>query len=644
MPIASRQRIAPNDSHLECAADGWAKPLAVSDVALCQLYNCLEARTEWSRVIVEWERAAYAEGGWSIPCRVDIPFVKTVISFLLRGFYRPEISAVDISIPEDSIVEHDASFARLMRIDLLPGFGGAAYGEAGYLLLPCLAGVLHRFDHAVSRSERIAIYARQDQWAMRSNFNCIGMQRNDLAWCAIVTEGDCDAEAVVQSHYDEEAKFSVHIGLVYRWEHGDARTPGNRTVRYYLLNPAQSGWAAFARCYRRFLRDERGMRTWREKYPSHPKMSAFARGFLMKIFQGCKRPDLHGRGEYQSATSFAEAQEILELMQAEGIERITVELVGWNHEGHDGRYPTRFPINPVEGGEEGLRALIGWGERHGVIVSVHDNALDSYEIADDFSHADGIVLRDGSHWRNVPWCGGFNWRMCPTQSIRHVQRDYPRMKELGVDGHYYIDALAAFNTCHSAEHPANRSQYIDAVREILKFTKNLFGALSLEVPFGPYFDLMDGVYIDEAAEGMCAFTDFGRNFVDEVVPFLPVALHNSVRYHRGSDASAGKAGALRSLAWGAMPFIEVAARKISESHPMPTYGNFAEYAREGYRLCCVEYADLVGVDLDDVTGIAPDLFVTSYSNGANLLINASATPATIDGKLVPRQSVVRAEA
>jgi len=616
-------------------------PTADLDIAFCQLYNAIEPRVEWRKVIADWDAVTTGDDGWDIPCRVEIPFVGKVFSFTLHGEFRPDLGAVEISIPYDSVIEHDTSYARLMRIDLLPGFCAAAPGDDGYLVLPCLAGVLHRFNHTVSREERITLYAEQEQWAMRSNFNCIGMQRDHVSWCAIVTQGDYDAEAVVRSHFGEEASYSVHIGLVYRWDASDKIIGGDRALRYYFLDPAEGGWAAFARCYRDFLRKERGVRTWHEKYAQHPKVDAYAHGFSMKIFQGCKTPDLGGRGKYQSATSFAEARQILELLQSEGIATITAELVGWNYEGHDGRYPTRFPVNPVEGGEEALKALIAWGSTNDVIVSMHDNALDSYEIGADFSHDDGIVLRDGSLWRNVPWCGGFNWRMCPLKSIRHVHRDYPRMKELGVDGHYYVDALAAFKTCHSPDHPADRRQFIEGVREILSFTRGLFGTLGLEVPFGPYFDLMDGVYIDESAKGMSAFTDFGPHFVDEVVPFLPIALHNSVRYHRGSDATEGISGALRCLAWGSMPFIEVSARPVAESHSIPAYPKFAEFAREAYRLCCVDHADLIEADLDDVASAGPDLFVTQYAGGVTLRINASGEDAVIQGESVPAFSVRR---
>jgi len=598
----------------------------------------MEARVEWQSVVVEWSKLSSCADGWSLPCHVDIPFFGTVISFEIAGRSRGELGAFELSIPFSTLVEKDLSFARLMRIDLLPSFSPAVAGDEGYILLPCLAGAIHRFIHHVSREERITVYANQEQWAMRSNFNCFGMHRSTSSWCAVVLEGEFDAEAVVRSHYEEEAEYSIHAGLVYRWEPNDPMITGNRTVRYYLRGPETGGWAEFARCYRRFLRDERGVRTWSQKAGDHPSVLEFARGFGMKIMQGYKQMSLDGQGKYCSCTSFVEARKILQDMQADGIRRNTVQMVGWNCEGHDGRYPTRFPINPLEGGEEAFRELIAWSRSQGLIMTVHDNIYDSHEVSDDFRRDELVILRDGTEWRNIPWAGGLTYKLCPICASRVVEKDFPKMKAMGIDGNYYLDAIAAFFPCHSPVHPANRSAFIAAMRRVLTYTRNLFGTLSLEVSYGPYFDLMDGVYVDQSPMWIDQFTEFRRNFVDDMVSFLPVALHNGIRYN---SEGKGRADALRALARGAMPFIEVCARPAAGAHVTPTYENLREFARESYILCCEEHSDLQMEDLESIECLSPDLSCTQYANGVRLLINTGKTPALIDGKSVQAESVLR---
>lgn len=626
------------DKRLTAFAPGWRGNFSCETVARCQLYNTMEARVEWHAVIVEWAKLSSAADGWRLPCHVDIPFYGTVFTFEILGRAKAELAAFDLSIPFKTIVEKDSSFGQLMRIDLMPDFSTAAAGEDGYILLPCLAGAIHRFTHRVSREERVAIYAEQKQWAMRSNFNCFGMHRPTASWCAVVTEGEYDAEAVIRSHFEEEAVYSVHAGLIYRWEPKDPMLAGDRTVRYYLRNPQAGGWSEFARCYRRFLREERGIRTWAQKAEENPVALKFASGFVMKIMQGYKQMALDGTGKYSSCTSFAEARKILQDMQADGIVHNSVQMVGWNHEGHDGRYPTRFPVNPVEGGEKGFRELIDWGRSQGIIISVHDNIYDSHEIGEDFRRDELVVLRNGNVWRNIPWAGGLTYKLCPICAPRIVERDFPKMKAMGIYGNYYLDAVAAFLPCHSPVHPANRAEFIAAMRRIFAYTRKLFGTLSLEVPVGAYFDLMDGVYSDDSMMGLDRFTDFRKNFMDDVVPFLQIALHNSVRYNRGGK---DRADALRTLARGAMPFIEVAARPAAGAHGMPTYADLREFAREGYRLCCEEHVDLLTEDLANVEFMSPDLSCTQYANGVQLLVNAGNTPAVIEGKTLQAESVLR---
>jgi hypothetical protein len=313
-------------------------------------------------------------------------------------------------------------------------------------------------------------------------------------------------------------------------------------------------------------------------------------------------------------------------------------MVGWNHEGHDGRYPSRFPVNPIEGGEKAFRELIEWGQEEGIIISVHDNIYDSHEIGEDFRRDELIVLRDGSEWRNIPWGGGLTYKLCPICVPRLVERDFPKMKAMGINGNYYLDAVAAFFPCHSPVHPANRGEFIAAMRKVFTYTRNLFGTLSLEVPYGAYFDLMDGVYTDDSIMGLDQFTDFRKNFIDEVVPFLPVALHNSIRYNRTGK---GRADALRALAWGAMPFIEIAARSTEGAHSMPLYEEKRLFAMECYKLCCEEHVDLLTEDLENIECLSEDLFCTQYVNGVKLYINAGKIPAIIDGKEIQAESVLR---
>ncbi|RYX86419.1 hypothetical protein EON83_01755 [bacterium] len=640
--------IAPITRALWVRGPGWPEEVIVEEVARCLLYNSMEPTQQWHKVIAEWSSMSIEEKGWRVPCHVELPYVGEVLRFDIVGIERRELGAWDISIPSESLQEKNPDLACLLTIDLLPDFTAAMQGEAGYLFLPCLSGVLHNFQHRVSRETRLSLYGRQEQWASKCQYNAFGMQQPGASWFCIVTEGDKDAEVVARSCWEEEKSYSVHAGLVYRWEPGDDLLSGDRTARYYLLNPAEkgeSGWPAFARLYRRFLRQERGVRTWQEKADSNPHVLPLAHGFLLKIMQGYKSASLDGKGDYQSTTTFREARHIIETMRQDGISSfITAQMVGWNQQGHDGLYPTRFPVNEAEGGEDAFRKLIQWGHREGVCISAHDNYSDSYQNSPEFNFDDVIVLRDGRHWRNIPWSGGFNWRLCPLKSIQQARRDLPRMRELGVEGNYYLDAIASFMTCHSHQHGANRTQLFEAFGQLLEFAREMFGTVSTEVACAAYFPYIDGVYLDGEEHFLDTFTPFRRQWVDETVPFAAIVLHNSVRYHRRDDAEVGakgRRGALRTLAVGAMPFVEISARPAAGSHQMPHYENVTLFCREAHRLCCVEHVDLVTRDIEDIGVLQTDVFRTRYAGGIETFINSTDEVVRAMGLTLQPQSAIR---
>lgn len=592
----------------------WKDALRIRQIATCRLWNHMEIRSEEHPVIVD--AMHQTDHGQTLDCSVSIPFVGKVISFALAIGINPTDGRLAFTIAQSTLVEIQPDAATLLAIDVLPGLGAATAGQAGYLFLPCFAGILHRFDHDVARETRLTIYAQQPQWASKCHINLFGIQTLSHSFCAMVTKGDHDAQLVIRSHAGMDKLYSVHASCVYRWEHVDALIDGDRQITLCPVTPDPLNYNHYARIYRQWLRDERGLLTLEQKAKTRPQVNDFANTYLIKIMMGYKKAHLAGQGVYQSNTTFAQAQQILQQMHDDGIDHITTQLVGWNAQGHDGRYPQRFPVNEDAGGESAMRDLIAWGKEHHVHIGVHDNYSDSYECGDDFDLDNVIVGRDGRHWRNVPWAGGFNWRLCPLKSIEHAKRDMPRIAALGVQANYYMDAIGAVSTCHSKDHPADRRAMFDGFNALFELAQSQFDTVSTEIAFGPYVHLMDGVYMTHSVENAGKFTDFVEQYVDEHVPALAVVLHNGIRYHLAHTlALQGRRGALMDCAWGAMPFIEIAYEHVPGAHGMPKYEDVREYVLASNELCRGLLADRVSVDIDAIEQVGEELWLTRYADG-----------------------------
>jgi hypothetical protein len=601
---------------LTMAMSHWEMALQLDTVARCRLWNRMELREETWPAQVEIINPLSDGNGYVLACMVRIPFAGCVIRFDLHLVVDNLAGSVVVTLPSESISELDSQAAVLLAMDLMPGLGAATAGDVGYLFLPCFAGVLHRFDHRVSRELLLTLYAQQQQWPMHCHFNLFGIQTDRYAWCAIVTHGDRNAQLVIRSHHEEDRQYSVHPSCVYRWDQGDAMITGDRQVTYHLLEPDEQNYNRFARLYRDWLRSERQLQTLEQKTQHHPAARDLAQTFLLKIMMGYKQSNPAGLGAYQSCTTYAQIRTLLAKMQDDGIAHLTAQLVGWNTQGHDGCYPQRFPVNEDAGGELAMRQLIQWAQAKKIQISVHDNYSDSYECGDDFDLDHVIINRDGQPWRNVPWAGGYNWRLCPLQSIQYVHRDMPRIADLGVKANYYLDAIGALSTCHSKVHPADRDQIINGFREIFTTARQHFDTVSTEVAFAPYFDLFDGVYLPYGVEKYRRWTDFVDQFVDEHVPALAVVLHNGIRYHFSNDvALQGHRGALMDIAWGAMPFVEIAHDSVPGAHGMPSYEQVREYTMSAWELCCQQYSDRAWVDLHAIERVSDEVWRTQYADG-----------------------------
>lgn len=115
--------------------------------------------------------------------------------------------------------------------------------------------------------------------------------------------------------------------------------------------------------------------------PERPYRHAYHQTLVMKIFLAAKEPD----GGCTVHLTFEDALEVIRRLDAItlSIPKI-VYLVGWQHDGHDSKYPDWSTVNPRLGRKSdgdaatSLRWLIAAAKRHHTTVSVHVNMFDAF--------------------------------------------------------------------------------------------------------------------------------------------------------------------------------------------------------------------------------------------------------------------------
>jgi hypothetical protein len=552
------------------------------------------------------------------------------LGLLLRIELDASGDGFDISLPPDAVREGHAQLYRLLGMEILPEFGAARTGEPGYLTLPNWFGCQTFFDKAYPREVWQTIYSSNDQWENNCNAPVFGITRAHGTLCGVVAQGDEDAQLVCRRHWEEAQANSVHPYLVWRWAQEDEAIAGPRRVRYRfatLGDPRGEGYAFVGAQYREFLRAERGVLPWAEKGKQRPEALDYAGRFFLKIFMAYKDPQPDGQGEYHCTCTCDEAREIMTQCLARGMTKLTVVLVGWGQDGHDGKPPTYLPVDARVGGEAKMVELVAWAKAQGILLGVHTSHYAAYECSDEFTLDDLIRHRSGEVWKSIVWSGGHEHRLCPHVALhKYVKRDLPALARLGFHGHHHFDCVGAFMCCHAPAHPVRlRAEYMELIREEGRVALETMGSLSTEMPFGQYFGVMDGFYHCHSTPGGYLRTSaIGRYFLDRPVPMLGVALHGS---HLCCEGVGAQERLLEMLDLGLAPQYEV-CRRPSPAFGIPAYADKADMLAEAYHFTFGPEGYMTRLGTLDIEGRwepAPGVSRTRYSDGTTVLVNRGAT-------------------
>ena len=540
---------------------------------------------------------------------------------LIPLLFRGSDDGFRVVLPAGQIVEELGINRRLLAVDVLPDLMQTRVGDDGFFLLPCYSGTLVRFaDHAPTINlDRL--YMDQSQWQKWNLMNCFAVNRNGSSVLAIVHRGDFFCHAVTELNDARANRIYARFGI----RHGcnDPLMPSDKEVVYRFATGRAADYVGLAKAYRNYLLDERGVSPLKARVEQNPVLSYSATAMRTKIFLAKKDNQIDGHGRLHVYTTFKQAQAILDRMRSGGLERAVITLVGWNLGGHDGAYPTRFPVEPALGGEDGLRALIAKAKDLGYQIVPHDGVNDVYRIAPDFDPECLVRTEDGQPRVLGVWGGGQSYKACPLVYYDRYGSDVQRIRDLGFEGHYYIDAQPTpMFRCHAPHHQADEEAYAMALCRMTQLQRALYGAVSTET--GPAYNLP---FVDEVANLPSArgarslipkTPPTFRRIVDRIVPFYQIAVHGLVTYQEEwvHVCRHEPGGVRRGLSWlmglGARPAMEIS---YCESPCADPYEASIRDVTDAYRFAFGEMADTHVETIEDYQELGPESARITYANG-----------------------------
>jgi len=540
-----------------------------------------------------------------------------------RGFLIPvrvcaDKHSLDVTILAGGIVESKGLQWRLMEISVMTGLLETKTTDAGYYLLPDFTGALVSFGARSPCKNRDAIYMRQEEWEKFGTFNAFGAVFNGSGVLGIVSQGDFFAFNDTEFNQGGINRSYVSFGI--RHTSDNVLPQETKQVIFRHIEGAKD-YVPLAFEYRRYLAEEHKLVPLRARMALNPVLDYMAHALFVKIFIGQKQPfQGDGRAPYASCTTFAEAEEMLEALRNAGIAQAQIILVGWNNEGHDGTYPTRFPVNSEAGGEAGLRKLVEKAKAMGFQIGPHDNVTDVYLVARDFDPQYVSKDETGMNQSAGLWAGGLSFKSCPVVYMDRYGGDFARIRDLGFRGTYYLDAqTTGLFRCTDPAHPADERQFAMSLARILEYPREMFGAVACET-CGTYmlrhtdqFAYLQGSHTYNAMKQRLpsAFTQL----VDRVVPFVNIAVHGYVTYHAGS-------GRLAFLNGGS-PTIEVSYRALANGTEFKA--TIQKVASE-YKLHFELVPEIQEAFLESYEEHSPAAATLVYDCGVKVEVNAGEVP------------------
>ncbi len=567
------------------------------------------------------------------------PGVVLVVQLRLAG------GELIVTVPSQRIEQTNHDAYLLYGVDILPGLMRTDADAPGHLVLPIRNGAVCYPERHQRLRDAFLVYGEQHRWWDMPMLPCCGAVRttSQAALLAIAESGECDAQCRVD--LDGHGAGKTWFSFRYRHTPIDPVDPIDRRLRIVPLRGKDAGYQGMGRYLWRWIPRYSGRPPMAERAKTCPKLAYAASAYTLKIFHAHKDITHDGSGNYHVDTTFDQAIEQLRFLKAKGIERVWAQCVGWNLDGHDGCYPTRFPVDARLGGEPGFKRLLDAGRELGYQISVHDNYLDNYKRSPDWNSEDIVHTVYDELLCQGTWCGGQchrSWADALPDSKLRCQLE--RVRDLGVDASYYIDAMGMpleLNYYPRYRDRGYRRACAEGIRRILSTAEDVFGSTGTEAGFlyvAAFTDSMGATYHS---------VDYDRNeLADDLVPLWCMALRGHIFYssqhlyaYAMGPGGKGMVPRLLELAeLGMVPRTETTYVFSPWGVPVEAY---ADAIRMEYDLMLNRLEGLTFASLDDHRVVEGNprqgnhVTESRYSNGTTIDCNWAEPSLTIDGEPWP---------
>ena len=503
-------------------------------------------------------------------------------------------------------------------VDVVFDFAKAKKGQKGYFILGDGRMGAFRADNGFLRERRNVM-------------PIFGMKTPSATFVAIVKK----LKYEYSTHVDViDGEYSVYPRFHLSKEEMGFAPYEDILIDVYFFDDPNAGYSEMGRTYRKYQLDRGEVKPLSERAKNNPQLAYTADTIFVRVKHGAKInrngiADQTPENEPKVSVNinFDRFKEIMRKLKSSGVEKAEICSVGSNSGGFDGRFPDIFPIEPAFGGENKFKEAIDYAHSIGYQIVVHVCNTDFYSIAKRFNKDDVARKTDGKLRTGGILAGGRVYNPCFKQVYeKYIEDDYKRLSALGLKGTHHIDVTSCIvpYLCTHPGHPCNRKQTAEYMNKIGFAARKYFGGFGSEGPCDHVASSLDYALYASAYPNWVG----GKHpLVDKVAPLWQIVYHGIIVSNPFYYTIDYNIDAPRWFSPYNYVMDPVQRRlKLYEYGGRPTF-YFIGYSddqiikiREAYE----EYQPMKYLQymfMDYHGEIAPDVFLTRYSDGSEVVTN-----------------------
>ncbi|MCM3173079.1 DUF5696 domain-containing protein [Paenibacillus sp. MER 99-2] len=587
-------------------------------------------------------------------------------SFEIPVEYRLEEGTLLVTVPLSQVKE--SGQYRIRNIDLLAYFGAADAEEEGYMFVPDGSGSLIHLNNGKIKEEQYVqrVYGMdpndnslsRPQVSESAHMPVFGLKNGDRAWFAIIEKGDAMASIAADIGGRQNSYNHVYSSFSLRGEDelemytsqkiqeiqllSEEPFRGDIQVRYQFLQGNDASYSGMARLYQQQLMNQDVLK---------PLVDQEDIPFYVNVLGAVdKRASFLGV-PYRTTlamTTYEQASTIAEELQQKGLKHVQMRYQGWFGGGYSHHTPTRVKLDSEVGSSSELKQLSEQLRESGGALFPDVAFQHIYHNDSRFApSADAARFVTKETAQLYPYNPALNrmdqsrddYYLLSAAKLPYVVSEFAeKVGKLELQGLSLRDLGQVLSSDYRDSRVIHRETAKNIVQEQLEKLQQTYPNMMLSSANAYAWGYAQ--HIVDVPRGSSRF-----NITDEEVPFYEMVIHGYKDYAGSPMNTSGdqdlRKQLLRSLELGAAPQFQWTYEPSSlmkltnyDSAYATDYAYWVDEAVELYQEANEVLRGLRTQTIVDHKRIQDGVVQVNYSGGAQILVNYTSEPVTVDNIVV----------